>query len=133
MKQISSFALIIAFALLIFASSPIECVASGTTRHSVPLKKKKNEHNHELLPEGNRMPPRAVFAMISADEFQSDINPNDIISYEIWDESDNDCITSFPEDIPFCQYLFANPDYYCIKIYTTEYIYEGYISTIPDN
>lgn len=133
MKQIFSFALIIALALLIFASSPIECAAANATRHSVPLKKEKKEHDTELEHEGNRMPPRAVFAIISADEFQSDINPNDIISYEIWDESDNDCIASFPDDIPFCQYLFTNPDDYCIKIYTAEYIYVGYISTIQDN
>lgn len=133
MKQISSFALIIAFALLLFASSPIECAASSTTRHSVPLKKHKNEHNHELLPEGNRMPPRAIFAIISANEFQSDIDPNDIISYEIWDESDNTCLASFSEDIHFCQYLFNTPDYYLIKIFTADYIYVGFISTIEDD
>lgn len=133
MKQISSFPLLIVFALLIFASAPIECVASGTTRHSVPLKKERNEHKTVFEHEGERKPQRAILAMISSNEFQSDINPDDIISYEIWDESDNDCITSFPEDIPFCQYLFANPDDYCIKIYTAEYIYVGYISTIPNN
>jgi len=110
MKQISSFTLIIAFTLLLFASSPIECVASNATRHSVPLKKEKKENDPELVPTGTRMPPRTIFAMISANEFQSDINPDDIISYELWDESDNACIASFPEDIPFCQYLFTNPD-----------------------
>lgn len=133
MKQISSFALIIAFTLLLFASSPIECAASSTTRHSVPLKKHRNENTRILDQEGTRMPPRAIFALISANEFQSDIDPNDIISYEIWDESDNTCLASFSEDIHFCQYLFNTPDYYLIKIFTADYIYVGFISTIEEN
>lgn len=133
MKQISSFALIIAFTLLLFASSPIECVASSTTRHSVPLKKEKKENNPELSPIGSRIPARDIIAIISPDEFQSGIDPNDIISYEIWDESDNTCLASFSEDIHFCQYLFNTPDYYLIKIFTADYIYVGFISTIEEN
>lgn len=125
--------MIIAFMLLLFASLPIECIASNTTRHSVPLKKHRNENTRVLDHEGIRMPPRAIFATISVDEFQSDINPDDIISYEIWDESDNTRIASFPEDIPFCQYLFNSPENYIIKIHTADYIYVGFISTIEDD
>jgi len=120
--------MIIAITLIISFSA--ECIAGNRTSHSVSLRKQDKEHNQDLDPEGVRMPPRNITCFISIDEFQSEIDPNDIISYEIWDESSNLCKASFLEDIPFCQYLFNTPDNYQIRISTTDFILIGYISTL---
>lgn len=124
------FSTILMIALVLMISFSIECVAGNGTYHSVTLRKQYKEHNQDLDPEGVRMPPRNTTCFISATEFQSDIDSNDIISYEIWDESSNICNASFLEDLPFCQYLFTSPGNYQIRIATTDYIFIGYISTL---
>lgn len=126
----NGFSKLIMIAIALIVSFSAECIAGNKTYHSVPLKKQYKEHNQDLDPEGVRMPPRNITCFITADEFQSEIDPNDIISYEAWDEAGNICKASFLEDIPFCQYLFNSPDNYQIKISTTDFIFIGYISTL---
>lgn len=116
-------------AVTLIISFSAECMAGNTTSHSVSLKKRYKEHNQDLDPEGVRMPAN-ITCFISIDGFQSDIDPNDIISYEIWDEPGNICRASFLEDIPFCHYLFNTPGNYQIRISTTDFILIGYISTL---
>lgn len=111
-------------------SFPAEGIAGNGTCHSVFLKKQYKEHKQDLDPEGVRMPPRNITCFITPDEFQSEIDPNDIISYEVWNEAGDICKATFIEDIPFCQYLFNSPDNYQIRISTTDFIFIGYISTL---
>lgn len=128
MKQL--LVLIITLGFIPLVSNPTICLAEGTTFLTVPLKKQKKDHSQVLNPEGHRTPPRKTICLISRENFQSDINPNEIVSYEIWDESDSYCIMTFFNEEPFCQYLFASPDNYCIKISTSDYVYVGFISTL---
>lgn len=130
MKRLSTLVLIIAVTL--FASFSEECFAEndGATPKPVTLKKTKKERAPDKDPQGVRVPPRDIIAIITVDEFQSAIDPDDIISYEVWDETEAVCIASFSEDSPFCQFLFNTSGNYLIKILTEHYIYIGFISTI---
>ena len=124
------FTLVFALATMLFVTLPATCMAEDTAFLSVPLKKQKKEHNQELDPEGVRMPSRNIICLISAEEFRSEIDPDDIISYEIWDEANQICKASFINEKPFCQYLFDSPDDYCIRISTGDFIYVGFVSTL---
>lgn len=128
MKQVLTSVLTIA--MMLFVTFPTTCMAQTTEFLSVPLKKQKKEYNQELDTEGVRMPSRNIICLISINEFRSEIDPDDIISYEIWDETNQICKASFINEKPFCQYLFDSPDNYCIRISTGDFIYVGFISTL---
>lgn len=128
MKQVLTSVLTIA--MMLFVTFPTTCMAQTSEFLSVPLKKQKKEYNQELDTEGVRMPSRNIICLISINEFRSEIDPDDIISYEIWDETNQICKASFINEKPFCQYLFDSPDDYCIRISTGDFIYVGFISTL---
>lgn len=127
MKQVLTSVLTIA--MMLFVTLPTTCMAQTTEFLSVPLKKQKKEYNQELDTEGVRMPSRNIICLISINEFRSEIDPDDIISYEIRDETNQICKASFINEKPFCQYLFDSPDNYCIRISTGDFIYVGFVST----
>lgn len=121
---------VLTMAMMLFVAFPANGMAQDPAFLSVPLKKQKKEHNQELDPEGVRMPSRNIICLISIDEFRSDIDPDEILSYEVWDDTNQICKASFINDKPFCQYLFNSPGDYCIRISTADFVYVGFISTL---
>lgn len=109
---------------------PIEGLAKTPAQRTITLRKKRKDAYQDLEPIGVRIPSHPFIATISKDSFESDINPDDIMSYEIWDENHVMCMQSYTGQSSFCQYLFCNPNNYKIIITTLDYIYIGYISTI---
>lgn len=124
------FLTVIAILISLFLSLPSACWAETQTLQTVSLKRKPKDHTQETNPIGTRQPAAPVVCFISQWDFHSNINPTDILSYEIWDDANSMCFASFSEQLPFCQYLFQNPNTYQITINTIDHVYIGFISTL---
>lgn len=111
---------------------PITMFATtGSTTYTVSLHRTvKKEHNQELDREGIRMPPRPMLCTISEQGIQTEIPSEDIISYELLDDTGS-CLVSFADDKEFVQFLYSyGQNEFQIRITTEEYHYIGYISTL---
>lgn len=87
-------------------------------------------HNQGLDREGNRIPPRPFICTISESSgIQSDINKEDISSYEIWSESYEICIASYTSEDDFIYHIFSIPGAYEIRLISDDYVFVGYILT----
>ncbi len=71
-----------------------------------------------------------MMCIFSEEGIQADIAPEEIMSYELWDQTEEFCIASFTDEASFLQYLFSYPGEFQIRIETDEYTYVGYLSTI---
>lgn len=54
------------------------------------------------------------------------VEPGDILSYEIWDTDGEICIASYTEESDFINALFSMEGEYQIHFSTEEYSYIGY-------
>lgn len=116
--------------LSLFIACPATSFAKDKAEYTMAMTKKKKGQKNDLDPKGVRLPPRPIIVTISSSGIQSDINPDEIISYEVWDIDGNTCQASFCEEHPFCQYIFNAPGEYQINMVTDDYVFVGYISTL---
>lgn len=96
----------------------------------IKLPKKSKDHNKDIGKEGQRSPSRPMMCIFSEEGIQADIAPEEILSYELWDQTEEFCIASFTDEASFLQYLFSYPGEFQIRIETDEYTYVGYLSSI---
>lgn len=115
--------------MMLISTVPVQS-ATGETSQTVTLKRTKKEHNQDLDREGVRMPAKQIICIINMQGVHIDIPSEDIISYELWDLTDN-CLFSSDNDIEFAYYLFEfTSNEYLIKITTIDYDYIGYAPSI---
>ncbi|MDE6278586.1 MAG: hypothetical protein K2M05_01295 [Paramuribaculum sp.] len=130
MKRILILPLFIA--MMFMALSPAEVSAGDdSSSNDVTLKKKFKKNNGDENKPGGRAPARPIFCTISPTNgiYIPDFT-DEIIAYEIWNDSNDSRIASFSEESAFINYLYSNPDNYCIQLLTSDYILIGYLSTL---
>lgn len=113
--------------IIILLASCITCpqVYSGsTTAQTVQLKKKHNQSNNQ---KGSRI-PGIVVCKISTEGIQMGVEPDGILSYEIWDTYGENCVASYTEESDFINALFSMEGEYQIHFSTEEYSYIGYVT-----
>lgn len=131
-RFIKSFLLILLVTMLsIPQSAKGECYNTSYTVSLHRLPKKSTGHTKDDYKKGTRTPPRPIYCVIDSEEgVQTEISPEEILSYELWDQTEEFCIASFTDEASFLQYLFSYPGEFQIIIETDEYTYVGYLSTI---
>lgn len=97
--------------------------SGGTATQTVQLSKK---HKHDTRLRGSRIPAGIVVCTISTEGIQMNVEPGDILSYEIWDTDGEICIASYTEESDFINALFSMEGEYQIHFSTEEYSYIGY-------
>lgn len=82
------------------------------------------------LPKGHRMPSRPVQCTISTETGVtiSGVETDDIISFELFDESGELCFATFNNGFDFASFLFSLEGDYVIRFVTENKTYSGYIS-----
>ncbi len=114
--------------LTLFSSSMI---AENKTTYKVPMRKEQNKTPDQQLDyDGRRLPPQPIICTINENDVITDIPSEEIISYELWNNTGDICIISCSSTHEFIEYLFSFPDNYQIKIVTEDFCLVGYISTI---
>lgn len=121
-------------AMMLMAISPAELSAGDdSSSNNVTLHKKKLKNNDggDNNNSGSHAPARPIFCTISQTGglYIPDFT-DEIIAYEIWNDSNESCIASFSEESAFINYLYSNPDNYSIQLLTSDYILIGYLSTL---
>lgn len=99
--------------------------SGGTTTQTVQLNKKPKQVIHHR---GSRIPAGIVVCIISTEGIQMDFEPNDILSYEIWNSDGEICVASYTEEADFINALFSMEGEYQIHFSTEEYSYIGYVT-----
>ncbi len=65
--------------------------------------------------------------IITSDGIQVDIDPADIVAYELWDESEV-CLISTPDEMEFVTVLYTLSGNLALRIVTEGNIYIGFLS-----
>ena len=99
--------------------------SGGTTTRTVQLNKKHNQSNNQ---KGSRIPAGIVVCIISTEGIQMGVEPDGILSYEIWDTDGEICVASYTEESDFINALFSMEGEYQIHFSTEEYSYIGYVT-----
>lgn len=107
---------------------PLEVFANTSDfTYTVVLQKKYKESNDAISNrDQKRKPSQPMQCTISTSSITSDISKEDITSYEIWDDSER-CIGIYFSDTDCVQSLYRLTGNYQIRIYTLEYIYDGWV------
>lgn len=98
--------------------------SGGTTTRTVQLKKKPK---HDNLQKGSRI-PGIVVCIINTEGIQMGVEPDGILSYEIWNSDGEICVASYTEESDFINALFSMEGEYQIHFSTEEYSYIGYVT-----
>lgn len=117
-------------AMMLMAISPAELSAGDdSSSNNVTLHKKLKKK--PTTNDSGHAPARPIFCTISQTGglYIPDFT-DEIIAYEIWNDSNESCIASFSEESAFINYLYSNPDNYSIQLLTSDYILIGYLSTL---
>lgn len=126
MKRIYTILLMLTLASLIPDTILAENQSTYTT--TVYKGKKQSEHNQHLDCEGRRTPPIPLICSISNTTGLSIIGcDEDIITFEIWDITSENCLASFANESDFVDYLFAQCGEFILKFETEDYLFHGYI------
>jgi len=130
MKNLSTCAVTIITTLLFLIPCHVKAWNNSRT-YSIQLDKYCNsEFNDDIDPDvtGHRAPARPIFGTISQDTGINipNIELEEIVSYEIYDENQN-CIASFPDETDFITYLFSCSGEIEIRLNLTDYSLVGFL------
>lgn len=129
MKRICSITLLplIIIGLLI----PNSINAENNTSITISMQRQPNpqsEHNEQYQTEGRRIPPKPIYCTISPEGISVAGLSEDIITYEVWNETSEICLASFNEEQEFLDFLFNQSGEFQIAFVTENYCISGYIS-----
>lgn len=117
--------------LLNFIMFPVSVLAADSVSYTVTMQKEPNYqtgHNKQEEPEGRRIPPKPIYCTISPEGISVAGLSEDIITYEVWDETLEICLASFNEEQEFLDFLFSQSGEFQITFVTENYCISGYIS-----
>lgn len=126
MKRICSitFLPLIIIGLLI----PNSINAENNTSITVSMQRQPNpqpEHNEQYQTEGRRIPPKPIYCIISPEGISVAGLSEDIITYEVWNETSEICLASFNEEQEFLDFLFNQSGEFQILFITENYCISG--------
>lgn len=122
MKKILSIIFLSAFALL-----SVVAKANDNPTYDVPLDQDE-DHRPGVSDKGRRIPIRPMMCTITPNGIQSTINPTDIISYEIWDETDEICLVVSMDGMACVNYIYTHSGDFLFRIITESRTYIGYLT-----
>lgn len=117
--------------LLICIIIPESVSAADNTSCTISMWKEPNNtswSNTQGDPEGRRIPPKPIYCTISRDGLYVAGLTEDIITYEIWNETSEIFLASFNEEQEFLDFLFNQSGEFQITFVTENYCISGYIS-----
>lgn len=110
---------------------PVSVLAADNTSYTVTMRKEPNNTtwtNEQEEPERRRIPPKPIYCTISPEEISVAGLSEDIITYEVWNETSEICLASFNEEQEFLDFLFNQSGEFQITFVTENYCISGYIS-----
>ncbi|MDE6756908.1 MAG: hypothetical protein K2J66_07160, partial [Muribaculaceae bacterium] len=84
-------------------------------------------HNKQDEPEGRRIPPKPIYCTISTEGINVAGLSEDIMTYELWNETSEICLASFNGENEFLDFLFNQSGEFQIIFITDNYCISGYI------
>lgn len=105
----------------------VPVMADGDSTYTVPLDQ-ETDYDSDLTREGRRIPSRPMMCTITPNGIQSPLNPTDIISYEIWDETDEICLVASMDEMACVNYIYTHSGDFILRIITESRTYIGYLS-----
>ncbi len=109
----------------LFMVAPVQNVFADII--TTPLDEKKDKVPDEEPPIGQRMPACPIQCIIDTDTKEVTLTPyvDDILSYEIWDETKTMLLFSTDEPAEFVDHLLTSPSPVTIVITTNNKTYVG--------
>lgn len=107
---------------------PVSVLAADNVSYTVTMQKEPNNqtgHNKQESPEGRRIPPKPICCTISTEGISVAGLSEDIITYEVWDETSEICLASFNEEQEFLDFLFNQSGEFQILFITENYCISG--------
>ncbi len=107
--------------------STVTAKATETPTHSIPLQQEEDSEPVIENRKGRRSLARPVMCVITSEGIQVDIDPADIVAYELWDESEV-CLISTSDEIEFVTVLYTLSGNLKLRIVPEGYISIGFLS-----
>lgn len=125
MKNLFRTALLSMLICIIF---PVSVLAGDNATYTVTMRIGQNNptgHNVQGDEEGRRIPPKPICCTISTEGISVAGLSEDIITYEVWDETSEICLASFNEEQEFLDFLFNQSGEFQILFITENYCISG--------
>lgn len=127
----SLFCTVLLSILLNCITFPAAISAADNTSYTVNMRKESNNTtwtNEQWGSEGRRILPKPIYCTISSEGIYVAGLSDDIINYEIWNETSEICLASFNEENDFLNFLFNQSGEFQIIFITENYCISGYIT-----
>lgn len=127
----SLFCTVLLSILLNCITFPAAISAADNTSYTVNMRKESNNTtwtNEQWGSEGRRIPPKPIYCTISSEGIYVAGLSEDIMTYEIWNETSEICLASFNEENDFLNFLFNQSGEFQIIFITENYCISGYIT-----
>ncbi len=127
----SLFCTVLLSILLNCITFPVAISAADNTSYTVNMRKELNNTtwtNEQYETEGRRIPPKPIYCTISTEGINVAGLSEDIMTYEIWNETSEICLASFNGENEFLDFLFNQSGEFQIIFITENYCISGYIT-----
>lgn len=121
---------ILSLALLALVAMPVD--AATRTKRTITLKKVPRQPKHDGK-DFYKIPAAPFICYVDKDSGIQPLDTSEIESYEIWDCTDTVPIVIFEDEEHFVDYILNDDAQGIIKLFSTDYIYEGILDSSSIN
>ena len=121
---------ILSLALLALVAMPVD--AATRTKRTITLKKVPRQPKHDGK-DFYKIPAVPFICYVDKDSGIQPLDTSEIESYEIWDRTDTVPIVIFEDEEHFVDYILNDDAQGIIKLFSTDYIYEGILDSSSIN
>ena len=121
--------------MILFALSPLLTISMNAAKkasRTITLKKTKRYPKSDGLFD-KRMPSALICCYVDSETGIQQLDTSEIESYEIWDRTDTVPIVIFEDEAHFVDYILNDDAQGIIKLFSTDYIYEGILDSSSIN
>ena len=121
---------ILSLALLALVAMPVD--AATQTKRTITLKKVPRQPKHDGK-DFYKIPAVPFICYVDKDSGIQPLDTSEIESYEIWDCTDTVPIVIYEDEEHFVDYILNDDAQGIIKLFSTDYIYEGILDSSSIN
>ena len=121
---------ILSLALLALVAMPVD--AATRTKRTITLKKVPRQPKHDGK-DFYKIPAVPFICYVDKDSGIQPLDTSEIESYENWDRTDTVPIVIFEDEEHFVDYILNDDAQGIIKMFSTDYIYEGILDSSSIN
>lgn len=121
---------ILSLALLALVAMPVD--AATQTKRTITLKKVPRQPKHDGK-DFYKIPAVPFICYVDKDSGIQPLDTSEIVSYEIWDCADTVPIVIYEDEEHFVDYILNDDAQGIIKLFSTDYIYEGILDSSSIN